>query len=117
MTLDGELFCGRGQFDACVSIVKTSGSSRWGEDKYQVSIVFLITGIDLDFAVILIMCCVPGRSSTPRLMEVSPLRPAWIMSVLSLAVFSQPLLTSSSWTRLSELHVVENACVSMKRDS
>ena len=42
MTLDGELFCGRGQFNACVSIVKTSGSSRWGEVKYQVSMVFLI---------------------------------------------------------------------------
>ena len=36
ITLDGELFCGRGLFNQTVSIVKTSGSSRWGEVKYQV---------------------------------------------------------------------------------
>ena len=34
MTLDGELFGGRGKFQSTVSIVKTAGSGRWSEVKY-----------------------------------------------------------------------------------
>eukprot|EP00050_Salpingoeca_kvevrii_P003929 m.237694 g.237694 ORF g.237694 m.237694 type:complete len:311 (-) comp10910_c0_seq1:225-1157(-) len=35
-TLDGELFVGRSQFSSTVSIVKTSGSSRWSSVTYQI---------------------------------------------------------------------------------
>ena len=103
MTLDGELFCGRGQFNSCVSIVKTSGSSRWGEVKYQVSIVVLMSWMHRHTNTHM-MIFVSCRSSTRRPMEASPLRPAWIVSVLSLEVFSQHLLTSSLWTRPSSFY-------------
>ena len=36
MTLDGELFGGRGKFQKTVSIVKTAGSGRWKELQYYV---------------------------------------------------------------------------------
>jgi hypothetical protein len=41
MTLDGELFVGRGKFSETVSIVKTVGSTRWNSVSYHVSASFL----------------------------------------------------------------------------
>ena len=38
MTLDGELFGGRGKFQSTVSIVKTPGSGKWKDVKFYVSI-------------------------------------------------------------------------------
>ena len=36
MTLDGELFGGRGEFQSTVAIVKNAGSPRWKEISYHI---------------------------------------------------------------------------------
>ena len=36
MTLDGELFGGRGKFQTTVSIVKTAGSGRWKDIQFYI---------------------------------------------------------------------------------
>lgn len=41
MTLDGELFGGRGKFQSTVSIVKTPGSGKWKDIKFHVSPIFI----------------------------------------------------------------------------
>jgi len=41
VTLDGELFAGRGEFQSTVSIVRTANSPHWKNITFQVNIFFL----------------------------------------------------------------------------
>jgi hypothetical protein len=47
ITLDGELFGGRGEFQSTVSIVKTINSPHWKGITFQVRLPFLILSLSL----------------------------------------------------------------------